>query len=90
MQPVVQDLTVTCRPRLELCGFLEHVQLSIAALLQAWLVTYTCEKMQVEHERVKHTERAKDDLQFSLEEKIRKVDAAHTKILQDTMAAYDQ
>ena len=46
--------------------------------------------MQVEHERVRHTEQAKDDLQFSLEEKVRKVDAAHTKILQDTMAAYDQ
>lgn len=46
--------------------------------------------LQVEHERVRHTEQAKDDLQFSLEEKVRKVDAAHTKILQDTMAAYDR
>ena len=46
--------------------------------------------MQVEHEKVRHTEQAKDDLQFSLEEKVRKVDAAHTRILQDTMAAYDQ
>ncbi len=35
-------------------------------------------------------EQAKDDLQFSLEEKVRKVDAAHSKILQDTLAAYDQ
>ena len=45
---------------------------------------------QVEHERVRMLEQQKDDLQFSLEEKVRKVDAAHSKILQDTLAAYDQ
>lgn len=45
---------------------------------------------QVEHERVRLLEQQKDDLQFSLEEKVRKVDAAHSKILQDTLAAYDQ
>ncbi|DBB08551.1 TPA: WD repeat-containing protein 49 [Trebouxia sp. C0006] len=44
----------------------------------------------VEHQRVQQLEQAKDDLQFSLEEKVRKVDAAHSKILQDTLAAYDQ
>ncbi|DBA85209.1 TPA: WD repeat-containing protein 49 [Trebouxia sp. C0005] len=43
-----------------------------------------------EHQRVQQLEQAKDDLQFSLEEKVRKVDAAHSKILQDTLAAYDQ
>ncbi len=46
--------------------------------------------VQVEHQRVQQLEQAKDDLQFSLEEKVRKVDAAHSKILQDTLAAYDQ
>ncbi len=46
--------------------------------------------LQVEHQRVQQLEQAKDDLQFSLEEKVRKVDAAHSKILQDTLAAYDQ
>ena len=46
--------------------------------------------LQVEHERVRLLEQQKDDMQFSLEEKVRKVDAAHSKILQDTLAAYDQ
>ena len=46
--------------------------------------------LQVEHQKVQLLEQAKDDLQYSLEEKIRKVDAAHSKILQDTLTAYDQ
>ena len=45
---------------------------------------------QVEHEKVRLLEQQKDDMQFSLEEKVRKVDAAHSQILQDTLAAYDQ
>lgn len=45
---------------------------------------------QVEQEKVRQLEQSKDDMQFSLEEKVRKVDAAHSKILQDTLAAYDQ
>ncbi|KAL3160819.1 WD repeat-containing protein 49 [Trebouxia sp. C0009 RCD-2024] len=69
--------------------FLADMEAQHAAATEQLEAAYDT-RFAVERERVRLLEQQKDDMQFSLEEKVRKVDAAHSKILQDTLAAYDQ
>ncbi|KAK9816472.1 hypothetical protein WJX72_000711 [[Myrmecia] bisecta] len=47
-------------------------------------------RLLAEQERCKAIEAAKDDLQFSCDERIKKLDAAHAQILRDALVAYDK
>ena len=46
--------------------------------------------LQAQHDHTAAMRQQSDDARFQLEEKLRKVDMAHTQILQDAMNAYDR
>ncbi len=50
----------------------------------------TARPLQAQHDHTAAMRQQSDDARFQLEEKLRKVDMAHTQILQDAMNAYDR